>query len=733
VNRILFVLLCLYISLIVIFDRYGLYSYIPLNDIAQVVLVEQKAEDNTLTHVIKGRVLSFPESGNYYTTFFVYTHEIDGKTTRGNVLARIPSQDSVNLSYGDDISIECMLRRPVEALNPGQFDYSKYLAYQNVYCIASVIAYSKLDGYKHAGIFQKQYYLLMNWLNTNFEQSIKNAMPVNEAGVMGSIIVGKKSWLEPETRTIFMDAGVMHVLVVSGSNVAVIAGMFMWILHFLLRIPRRTAVPAVILIIAAYCVLTGSNPPVVRATVMTTCFLLTLMLRREISSYQVLLLSCWAMVLYDPKVVLSSGFQMSIAATFGILAGVQKCRLVLQSVPAVLRDVVNVLMVSVSAQMFVWPLIAVYFYKFSVICIISNLIVVPLSGLVLSLGLGLVGIHFVGGILYVLFGKICTVLTTVLIQISAVFAAVPYANVTVNGVSPEFLLCYYLALMIFVFFDIKKTVYFCVIAGMLLFTKYAVVEAKGRAEITFLSVGNGDSIVIKLPGGKAVLIDGGGNWDSALDPGEKIVVPFLNYKGLRKIDLLVLTHPHYNHYLGLRKVMDSVRVESVLLSYGHADTDEYSEFYKVCQSKAKKVITAVAGTEFVFSDAKFRVLNPGQSVQVDPDENSIVMEMQYHNFSGLFSGDIGEVGQESILQEINGRKYGVVQMPGHGVGYIAPEIYKLNTELFVVSGNGYATEYELGTNYGVVMKTVYTKQCGAVTVIIDKITNKIFYEFWLTH
>lgn len=188
--------------------------------------------------------------------------------------------------------------------------------------------------------------------------------------------------------------------------------------------------------------------------------------------------------------------------------------------------------------------------------------------------------------------------------------------------------------------------------------------------VTFLDVGQGDSIFIKTPSKKYVLIDGGSipkEW-STFDAGRCVVVPYLRRNGIKKIDLVVATHPDIDHIGGLISVLKNVHVDLFLDSGTISTTQTYEDLLKMVERRHIRYRIAEYGLLNIDPNIKFEILSPISDAFInDPNNNSIVIRLEYGKISFLFTGDIGQLAEGMYVNRYgNGLRSTVLKLPHHG-------------------------------------------------------------------
>ncbi len=238
---------------------------------------------------------------------------------------------------------------------------------------------------------------------------------------------------------------------------------------------------------------------------------------------------------------------------------------------------------------------------------------------------------------------------------------------------------YYLTVLVIIELFYKKTisqkirekVALIILVAILLIIIVQVFFPAENLKVNFINVGEGDCILIEAPNKINILIDGGGTSQSDFDVGSKIVVPYLRRKGINKINLLILTHPHLDHLEGLLPVIREFKVDVVLDSGLACDSSEYREFISLILKKGITYHKARAGDNFIFSNnLEIFLLNPlyDSDFYNDSDFNnaSIVVKLFYKNADFLFTGDIEESTEKKLLVWENILQADILKVGHHG-------------------------------------------------------------------
>ena len=488
---------------------------------------------------------------------------INGRRLVNNIVLEIPDNTSYGWSArrGDYVEVnveletsQSMLLAPAAAANPGQFDlrqYYKSLGY--LYYIEEPEVISVTGG-KNRIVYR------LDSLKTSLKAVYRKCCTATDAGVYAAMVTGDRSDMDSTVSGLFSAAGIGHILAISGLHISLIG---MGLYKLLRRIGFLCPMSAIIsgIFVVLFGVMTGNSVSATRAIVMFVCAVNAQVLGRRYDILSAVSLSAIILILKNPYVIANSGFLLSFMAIAGV---------------AVVTDGFSVkwlrwLTGPAAIQLATLPVILWFYYEVPVYSVFLNLLVVPLMSLIMisALGCGLLGlISIPAGCFFAGAGHYILILFR---YGSELMLSLP-GSVFVAG-RPELwqVMVYYILLFLFsqrkrvVVWIEKRAVRKCeaekseagkCVMGANIFLRSLLVIAiiillsRGRSglEVTFLDVGQGDAIFISLPNGGNVFIDGGST--SSKNIYEKVIEPFLKYKGVRRLDFLFLTHSDADHENG---------------------------------------------------------------------------------------------------------------------------------------------------------------------------------------
>ncbi len=516
----------------------GLAAPPPVDDVARLALPR--------TARVEGRLADEPLGWTAERTRLVVAVErVDGQPRSGTIQLTAYGA-APPLAEGQRVTAEARLDRPVGFRNPGTYDYAERLARLGIAVVGTAradrLVAPEAEPPWHARVKRAAV------------AAMREALPPVSAALLAGLLLGERTDLPPDVDAAFRRAGVYHVLAVSGFNVALVASSA-WTLLALARLPRRAASLGALAVVLGFAVVVGPQPSVLRATIMATIVLGALVLEREAAVLNSLALAALVILALRPGDLHDPGFQLSFAATAGIVLA-----------PMPRSTLAAAVAVSLAAQLAVLPIALAHFNQVSTIGVVANLAVVPLAGV--ATVLGLVGVA-AGAASALLAGWLFAAAWPVLLLLRwavALAAAVPGAVLHLPAPGPAAIAGYAVALALgLAAWHARQTrrtlagrlaVAAAALAlGSVLLALWPMLRpADGRLRVSVLDVGQGDAIVIEGPDGRAVVVDAGAGGAWRLDAGERVVAPFLWNRGIRRLAAAVVTHADLDHAGGMAAI-----------------------------------------------------------------------------------------------------------------------------------------------------------------------------------
>jgi competence protein ComEC len=547
------------------------------------------------------------------------------------------------------------------------------------------------------------------------------ALPAREAGLLLGITVGDDARLDPDMEADFRATGLTHLLAVSGTNLAMFLGAVGVALRAL-RLRRRGTIAGLATATLAFMAITRFEPSVLRAGAMAAVALAGLGAGAGRHTLHALGLAAFGLLVWDPFLVHSAGFQLSALATLGILVIAPRLAAALPR-----HALAAAAAVTMGAQLAVAPLIALQFHQSSLVALPANLLAVPAVAPATVLG-------FVGataGIVWAPAAAVCATLARPFLWwmgwVAGVFARVPHASVaTPAGLGAALTVAAAAALAIAAARVRRIRLGVVVLATALLvagstWSAALAPPEPGGLRVTALDVGQGDAILVEAPGGATMLVDGG--------PDAGVARRRLRAHHVRRLDLVVLTHPHADHVVGLAAVVARYPVGRALDAGDEFPQPAYERYRSMLAARRIPRDIARTGMRYALGPVVVEVLGPAflfSGTDSDPNNDSVVLRLTYGRSTALLSGDVQEEAQEELLSHPSSLRATLFKVPHHGSRKALREFFAATggrvALISVGAGNdfGHPAISTLGWLAELGMRTYRTDRSGDVTVALGK-------------
>ena len=507
------------------------------------------------------------------------------------------------------------------------------------------------------------------------QRLLDSGLPPPTVGLAAAVLIGDRTLAPPELERAFRDAGTLHLMAVSGLHVGLVA-LLIYGAAILLGAERRTALAALLAALPLYAALAGGRPSVVRAVLMAGALIVGM--RRGLSGTALNGLGLAAILLLAvaPGNALDVGFQLSFAATLAILAAVRPGDPAAGSwerPPFWRAWLVGAVVVTLAAQLASFPIIAWHFGRVVIGGVMVAIPAALLAGPVLGLGFGwllLGAVPLLGDALRSGFGASAEAL----IGLSEWAASLRFGAFPVARPGLAWLAAWFApAIFVLVRRDTRRRFPRRLAVALIVVLAFSTLPlrepADGTLRLTALDVGMGDALVLSLPAGGAVLVDGGTAFEG-FSAGEAVVVPFLAEAGHRRLRAVVATHGDLDHIGGLPAVLRDFAVEEVWEGFGTADDDRRAvrRFGRERRRRGIPLRRLRAGDRFPLGGAEFSVLaagEPGGDAPRHPNDRSLVLAVGYAGRRILLTGDAGEAAERRLLARYGGALRAEVLKVGH--------------------------------------------------------------------
>ena len=646
---------------------------------------------------ITGKILTIPQGKvENKPKFFLSVDSIEfgsvkKKLNNEKVLVTINSNgDYSELKLYNKLRFEGRLATPFKAGNPSQFDYGNYLRNYNTYAVFYAKSFKVLPAklsYKERLLQKVNDY--REYVITTHSKYLKSP----NLEILGGIVFGDDAVSPPkEIKQSFINSGLLHILAASGMNVAFIYSFFFAIMS-LFRVNFKLKVSFGILTVLIYSLMTGLGPSVIRATCMLVFVLIGKLIDRDAHSISLLSFVALLMLLYNPMFINDVGFQLSFIVTFGILI----------MAPAfsgfknkILDFISGTVAIPIIAQLWVIPIQIFYFNNISLYSVFANIMSVPIL-MVLSFG-GFVSsllavINPIADVVCKCFDFVLNPLLSLLVNISDFWGKLPHSALQTTHPAIFQILVYYVILLLLSTLFYKelrdkylKNILISLGVSVCLLCITLIPIKNSNLEILAFDVGNADCFLIKTPSNRYIMIDTAkSGYAGGKSQAEIIVLKYLKDRGIKRIDSIILTHFDNDHCGGAVDLMENINVKNLYVNDLNHNSNSAKLIYKVAEKTGTNLILA-SNKQVVWKDSGLFIENFVPEKRENDNDNSIISDLRYKDFSMLFTGDAGYKAIEGIYQNI-GNDYTVLKVPHHGAfgGLDKHLVSKINPRYSLIS------------------------------------------------
>ncbi len=611
---------------------------------------------------VRGTVLDDPRPRQSRQQLVLGDLAKDTTPIRGRLLLWLPR--GIAIEAGDRLAVTGVPELPEDF---DGFAYREYLARQGVGAILRAQA-ATIVGHDASPL-----QIALRSARAALLDGFLRRVPEPEASLGAGILLGVRSGIAPETSDAFAAAGLTHVVAISGWNIAIVAALVAAMLRPLRgrRGGRWIIATLTAGSIGGYVMLTGASPSVVRAGLMAGAMLIAQLGGSRTQATAALMLAALVMLVAAPPVLWDVGFQLSLLATVGLILLGGSVERRLAWLPGWAREPIAL---TLASQVTTLPVILLNFERLSLVAPLANVAVAPLVPIAMLVGslamlAGTLPVVPLLGDAFGLFSGGATWLVLRLMSLAGIAAAsVPFASLDVSAPA-WFAAGYYPALAVILvrhpaappatapatgtdpgppdgWARVARIAFHPAAIGALIVTLLAGIGLAGRPDgrmhVVALDIGQGDAILLTAPSGDRMLIDGGPDPELTLRRlGE--VMPFWD----RRIDVVLLTHPHEDHVAGLVEVLRRFEVRRILEPGRPSDNPTYARFMQLAADEPGGIVAQPRAGDQLWLDrsARVEVLYPSVAdaaaplLEDDVNNGSLVVLLRCGGFSALLTGD----------------------------------------------------------------------------------------------
>ncbi len=640
--------------------------------------------DTEQTGKITGRIDNIIcKEGKMTITLSEVSFQKDGETNQYSLNKILVYTKEQDVYLGNRILVKGILSKFQPPSNPGEFN--SYYYYNS-----KGISYRMIEG-KVTVLDAKKDWLkvFLQMGRTSIEKVYKTWLFEDQAATLMAMFLGDKTELSNDIKREYQKNGMGHLLAISGLHVSLIA---MGIYQFLLKIFKQKKVAALTAMTTAvlYGIMTGFSISTNRAVIMILISFVGILIGRTYDMLSSTALSASIILAFHPLELRNSGFLLSFGSILGIAliypllcesflsifdnqkkdAKSVKCSTSENQcvIKKCLKGIYSSLLMSISIQLLTFPILLNSFYEYPLYGVLVNLVVIPLMSVLaaLSVAAGILGMIWIK--LAVIFAGGIFVILGLYEKIACLFLKFPYATIIMGKPQTSFFILYYAILaftLLLWYFTKKKRVW------MLLFLLVVIpiLPKNPGMKVTFLDVGQGDSIYIETKDELKILVDGGSSTKTKV--GQYVLEPFLKSQGCERLDYVFITHLDEDHYNGVVELLEftdfgGVEIDTVVLGAGIEKDEAYYELVDLLTQHCIKLKYIKRNEGFKRGQFYLHCINPSGSKEiVDKNDNSIGLEVSYDEFSMVLTGDM-EGSETDAIPYLENDKYQILKVGHHG-------------------------------------------------------------------
>lgn len=635
-----------------------LFGAIRLGDIREQTAFCKMEEGSRVS--VQGTITGTEVSGkNRY--YILKSKRIAGKEIHIRVRLLVKEEECVML--GSAFTGTGEVKAFQTASNPGGYDEQKYQNEKGVFLFLQKVEVTEQKKpvvpvreslYRLRKFFSKVYVMLFGEKN---------------GSLAAAMVLGEKEFLDTDIKQLYQRNGIAHLTAISGLHIAMVGGAFYHLLRKSLGSYPISAGIGISFIIL-YGIMTGLSEATVRAVIMLITLIGAEVSGRKYDSITAVSFALLVMLAVNPYQITRAGFQLSFGAILGIAVVNPLWKHLFPQMPRFMDG----LMVSISVQLVILPIMLYSFYEVPVYGILLNVIVVPLMSILLLLLLicGGVGCFCLKGafvpakpaqLIFMLYEKLCIE-----------SEKLPFHTICTGRPSLWWMLLYYGILFLILAAAYQNRYKLLILSGVLYIGIFSVFLFPGKFKICMFDVGQGDGIYMRTPDRKHILMDGGSSSKQKL--GTYVLKNGVKFYGGAELDYVFISHSDSDHYSGILELFDedTVHIRNLVLPAVLNKDDAYKMIEEKALEKGCMIHYMKRGESLKMGDITFHCLNPVEKPYEDKNQGSLAFLVTYHEFDVLFTGDIDKTVEREILDGLN-RTIEILKVAHHGSGTASSELF----------------------------------------------------------
>jgi competence protein ComEC len=582
---------------------------------------------------------------------------------------------------GRRVRVQAVVREPARYLDGGVPDLPLSMARRGTVLVGSVKSAALVDVMDRGSWLEEHAASARHRIRQLVVASV-GSWDSTTAAIVTAILIGDRAGLDDRIERDLQEAGTYHVIAISGGNIAILAGCLL-LGGRLLLLPWRAGLALTILVLLAYAELAGGGSSVARATTMAVVYLGARWIDQRTSPASALAVAAVLILAANPLALVDPAFLLTCGATIAIVAGVPVLTAAVRG-PRALRPAIALLAASAAVEVALLPLGPFFFSRVTIAGLLFNFAAVPLMSIVQIGGMAAVATSEMVPSLAHTAGWVPHEAARAMVSSAALVHLVPWLTWRVPAPPLALVAVYYCGLIALVSVRVwvrwtipwhraarpAATLMTAVSAVLVLAAPLPSRLDPTRLRVVMLDVGQGDATLVRFPSGRTILVDAGGlGGMTRFDVGERVIAPALWHLGVRRLDILAVTHSDADHVGGAGAVLEMFRPREVWEGVPLPRDSELAALAAAADVHGLGWRTVQSGDLLRDGAVVVRAWHPPPpdwERQRVRNDDSLVLEIRYGDVSIVLPGDIGTVVEESLAQAMPAAPVRILKAAHHG-------------------------------------------------------------------
>ena len=587
---------------------------------------------------------------------------------------------------GRRVRVPAMLHVPGRYQDPGVPDGRLALGRRGIALIGSVKSGALVEVLARGGLIAESCASVRAWARAAIDRHVAR-FDAQSAAIVIAILIGDRVGLDDEVQRRLQEAGTYHVIAISGGNIAILAGLMLWLLR-IVGVGHRASSWLTAAVLIGYAAVVGGGSSVVRATMMAVIYLVARQAGHRSTAVNALAVTCAVLLLSTPNAIVDVAFWLTFGATLGILAGVGLAGRWLPH-STWLRAPAALLLTSLCAELALLPVAALAFSRVTFAGLGLNFVAIPMMSVAQVAGMVTVPLAYLWPRAADACGFVAHVGAWGLVRSAALVDLVPWLSYRLPPPHWMAVAAYYAgwaawlwgrrpngpggAAARFRAAARRAGLSVIVASGVWVLIEPVSLVApgvRGQLRVTVIDVAHGDALLVQLPDRRSLLIDTGGSLSaSRFDIGGRIVAPSVWARNTRRLDALVITHGDPDHVGGAASIFRDFRPRAIWEGVAVPNLAATNQLRAMAAAARVPWIARRAGETMAMGEVRLRILHPPtpdwERRKVRNDD-SMVIELVYGDVSIVLTGDIGQEVERTLTGAFAPAAIRVIKVPHHG-------------------------------------------------------------------